>query len=94
MITKYFTKVTVRFNPFSDAAKPVRLFMGRIPSALKSGCTIDYKILTGNEEPLVKVTFKDKQEMEINPKNKRFEDLSSYFDAHSRRLALKDAILE
>ncbi|OBA22442.1 hypothetical protein METBIDRAFT_40396 [Metschnikowia bicuspidata var. bicuspidata NRRL YB-4993] len=93
MITKYFTKVSVKFNPFSASAKPVRLFLARIPAQQKSGCSVDFKILENPaDKALVKVTFKDKQSMEIDPKNLTFKDLSSHFDTHSRKLALKEAL--
>lgn len=93
MITKYFTKVSVRFAPFSPTAKPARLFLARIPNQLKSGCQVDCKLLSNpSEKPLIKVTFKDKHTMEIDPSDKKFDDLSAHFDAHSRKLALKEAL--
>lgn len=93
MITKYFTKVAVKFDPFAASAKPVRLFLARIPAQLRSGCAVDFKVLTKKEDkPEVKVTFKDKHVMEINPDKMTFQDLSAYFDTHSRKLALKQAI--
>lgn len=93
MITKYFTKVSVRFNPFSASAKPVRLFLARIPAQLKSGCSVDFKILENpSDQAVVKVTYKDKQTMEVDPQNMTFKDLSLHFDTHSRKLALKDAL--
>lgn len=94
MITKFFTKVAVKFDPFSASAKSVRLFLARIPSAQKSGCQISYQVVKANEEPQVKVTYKDKLEKEVNPENKSFEDLRAIFDAHSRKLALQSAIEE
>lgn len=93
MITKYFTKVSVRFNPFAPSAKPVRLFLARIPAQLKSGCSVDFKILENpKDQAVVKVTYKDKQTMEIDPENLSFKDLSSHFDTHSRKLALKETL--
>lgn len=93
MITKYFTKVSVRFDPFSPSAKAVRLFLARIPPQQKSGCAIEFKILNNpSDKPEVKVTYKDKNVIEINPEEKTFADLSSFFDTHSRKLAIKDAI--
>lgn len=93
MITKYFTKVSVRFNPFAPSAKPVRLFLARIPSQVKSGCAVDFKILNNPEDKAeVKVTFKDKEVLQIDPESKSFQDLSAYFDTHSRKLAIKEAI--
>lgn len=94
MITKYFAKVSVKFNPFCASAKPVRLFLARIPNVQKSGCQVNFKLIKENEEPNVKVVYKDKLEKEVNPQDKTFEDLRATFDAHSRTLALKSAIEE
>lgn len=92
MITKYFTKVAVKFDPFAASAKPVRLFLARIPSQQKSGVAVDFKVLTKNEKPSVSVTFKDKHIMSGDPESMSFHDLSEHFDLHSRKLALKAAI--
>lgn len=92
MITKYFTKVAVKFDPFAASAKPVRLFLARIPSQQKSGVAVDFKVLTKNEKPSVSVTFKDKHVMDADPEAMTFQDLSEHFDQHSRKLALKAAI--
>lgn len=92
MITKYFTKVAVKFDPFAASSKPVRLFLARIPSQQRSGVAVDFKVLTKNEKPSVSVTFKDKLVMEADPEVMTFEDLRSYFDGHSRKLAINQAI--
>lgn len=93
MITKYFTKVTARFDPFTATAKPARLFIARIPTLLKSGCQVDCKLLNNStEKPIIKVVFKDKKTMELDPTDKTFDDMRAYFDTHSRKLALQDAI--
>lgn len=92
MITKYFTKVAVKFDPFAASAKPVRLFLARIPSQQKSGCAVDFKVLTNSEKPSVTVTFKDKHQMTADPEIMSFQDISAHFDGHSRQLALKQAI--
>lgn len=96
MITKYFTKVSVKFNPFTPGAKPARLFLSRIPTSLKPQCAVDYKVLTelSKEKPVVEVTFKDKHKMEVDPEKVNFVELSNHFDSHSRKLAIKDAITE
>lgn len=96
MITKYFTKVSVRFNPFNTGAKPARLFLSRIPSSMKGQCVVDYKVLTeqSKEPSLVEVMFKDKHVMKVDPDSMNFVELSNYFDGHSRKLAIKDAISE
>lgn len=96
MITKYFTKVSVKFNPFTTGAKPARLFLSRIPTSLKAQCTVDYKVLTesSKEKPTVEVTFKDKHKMQVDPETMNFVELSNHFDGHSRKLAIKDAITE
>jgi len=96
MITKYFTKVVVKFDPFTASAKPARLFLSRIPSSMKGTCLIDYKLLTKatptNEQPLIEVTFKDKHVMSADPEKMAFTEVTEYFNSHSRRLALKDAL--
>ncbi|CUM67985.1 uncharacterized protein PRCAT00005699001 [Priceomyces carsonii] len=98
MITKYFTKVVVKFDPFSSSAKPARLFLSRIPTSMKGTCNIDYKVLTKespiNERPTIEVTFKDKHTMKADPETMEFKEVTEYFNGHSRRLALKEAISE
>lgn len=93
MITKYFTNVSVKLDPFAASAKPVRLFLSRIPGQQKSGCSVDFKILNNlSEKAQVKVTFKDKHTMIADPCKMSFQDLSAHFDTHSRKLALQEAI--
>ncbi|EGV66516.1 hypothetical protein CANTEDRAFT_112239 [Yamadazyma tenuis ATCC 10573] len=96
MITKYFNKVTVKFNPFTPGAKPARLFLSRIPTSLKAQCTVDHQVLTAasKEKPIVQVTFKDKHTMSVDPETTSFVDLSNHFDNHSRKLAIQEAISE
>lgn len=96
MIIKYFTKVTVRFHPFTPGAKPARLFLSRLPSAIKSQCVIDYKVLSGTtkEKPIIEVVFKDKHKMNIDPETANIVEVANHFDSHSRKLAIKDAISE
>lgn len=98
MITKYFTKISVKFDPFKASARPARLFLSHIPASLKLTCTIDYKVLghksPASEKPIIKVTFKDKHVMEADPQTMTFAEVLSHFNAHSRKLALKDAISE
>ncbi len=43
-------------------------------------------------KPTVKVVFKDKTELQADPTNMNFTELSNYFDRHSRKLALKESI--
>lgn len=96
MITKYFTKVSVKFDPFTASSRSARLFLARIPPSMKGACKIDYKVLTANspvsEKPIVEVTFKDKHIMKADPEEMNFKDLSVFFDSHSRQLAIKEAI--
>lgn len=92
MITKYFSKVTTRFDPFTSAAKPARIFLARIPHVQKSGCQVDCKVIHAPEKPSIKVAFKDKLVLEIDPSGKTMEDLREFFDAYSRKLALKEAL--
>lgn len=96
MITKYFTKVTVKFDPFSPAARPARLFLSRIPPSLKGQCQINHKILTSSspasEQPIIEVTYKDKHIMKADPRDMTYTELQQHFDGHSRKLVLKDSI--
>mmetsp|Transcript_6961 Transcript_6961/g.6930 ORF Transcript_6961/g.6930 Transcript_6961/m.6930 type:complete len:99 (+) Transcript_6961:1967-2263(+) len=96
MITKYFTKVSVKFDPFTPSSRSARLFLSRIPPSMKGACKIDYKVLTAScpasEKPVVEVTFKDKHVMQADPETMNFKDLSIHFDSHSRQLAIKEAI--
>lgn len=59
MITKYFTKVVVKFNPLDKGGKNGRLFLSQIPPALKGACSIDHELLnaTSKNAPIIKVTF-------------------------------------
>lgn len=90
MITKYFATVTVKFNPFVASGRSARLFLSRVPSTSKINC----KVLTNNttEVPLIEVTFKDKHVMKADPETMNISDLANYFNTHSRKLAIQDAI--
>ncbi|GCE98114.1 39S ribosomal protein L44, mitochondrial [Zygosaccharomyces mellis] len=95
MITKYFSKVVVKFNPFSKEAKTARLLLSSIPPAQRQlGTQIQNEVLSSasNKTPIIKVTFKDKKTMEVDPTKYTFQELSNYFDAHSRQLSLKETI--
>ncbi|SCV02780.1 LAME_0H05160g1_1 [Lachancea meyersii CBS 8951] len=95
MLTKYFTKVVVRFNPFGKEAKCARLLLSAIPPAQRiSGVTIQNELLTAEstKKPIVKITFKDKTEMEADPSTLNFKELGNHFDRHSRKLSLKESI--
>ncbi|SCV05889.1 LANO_0H17414g1_1 [Lachancea nothofagi CBS 11611] len=95
MITKYFTKVVVRFNPLGKEAKSARLLLCAIPPAQRtSGTSIQNELLVNgsSKSPIVKITFKDKTEMEADPSSMTFKELGNYFDRHSRKLSLKESI--
>ncbi|CEP61795.1 mitochondrial 54S ribosomal protein mL53 LALA0_S04e00892g [Lachancea lanzarotensis] len=95
MLTKYFTKVVVRFNPFGKEAKCARLLLSAIPPAQRlSGVSVQNELLTTDttKKPTVKITFKDKAEMEVDPSGMTFKELGNYFDRHSRKLRLKESI--
>ncbi|EDO16569.1 hypothetical protein Kpol_1064p51 [Vanderwaltozyma polyspora DSM 70294] len=95
MITKYFSKIVVKFNPFGAEAKTARLFLCAIPPLQRmQGTMIQNELLTNGstKKPILKVTFKDKTEMETNPGEMTFQEVSNYFDTHSRRLQLKETI--
>ena len=59
MITKYFQKVAVRFDPFGPGGKTARLFLASIPLSLKGSCAVSFETLTkgSTKKPLVQVTF-------------------------------------
>lgn len=96
MITKYFTKVTVKFDPFAPSARPARLFLARIPPSLKGQCQINHQVLTqsspASEKPIIEVTYKDKHILKADPAKMTYTELQQHFDAHSRKLVLKDSI--
>ncbi|CAH2445839.1 54S ribosomal protein L44, mitochondrial [Komagataella phaffii CBS 7435] len=94
MITKYFTKVSVKFNPFGPEAKGARLFLAALPSSLKKSCTINYEVLNSqsNKKPIIEVTYKDKKTLDVNPTSLNFNELSNLFDRHSRKLQLEESI--
>lgn len=76
-------------------AKTARLFLSSIPPTQRVGGTsIQNVILSGNstEKPVVKVFFKDKSEMEIDPSTVTFKEIGNFFDRHSRKLHLKESI--
>ncbi|KAG0685501.1 39S ribosomal protein L44, mitochondrial [Kluyveromyces marxianus] len=81
MITKYFTKAVVKFNPFGK-------------EGITSGLQLQNEVLMAGStvKPTVKVVFKDKTELQADPTNMNFTELSNYFDRHSRKLALKESI--
>ncbi|KAH3902806.1 probable 54S ribosomal protein L44, mitochondrial [Saccharomycodes ludwigii] len=97
MITKYFTKILTRFDPFGAEAKTARLFLSSIPPLQRNTTTsIKNELLTnntkGNQKPLIKVTFKDKKEFEYDPSALTFKELGALLDRHSRQLSLKESI--
>lgn len=60
---------------------------------MKGACVIDNKLITdAKTEPLVKVTFKDKKTLEVNPTSMNFNELSAFFDRHSRSLQINESI--
>ncbi|ODV87184.1 hypothetical protein CANARDRAFT_217037 [[Candida] arabinofermentans NRRL YB-2248] len=94
MITKYFTKVVVKFNPFGPEAKSARIFLSQIPPSLRGICAIDFELLNSQstKKPIVQVTFKDKTTMEGDPVNMNIADFANMFDRHSKKLAFQDEI--
>lgn len=98
MITKYFSKVVVKFDPFKASAKPARLFLSSIPSSMRGACIINHKVLSksspASEVPIIEVTYKDKHVLKVDPEKMKFEEVRDQFDIHSRKLLLQDAISE
>ncbi|SMN22086.1 similar to Saccharomyces cerevisiae YMR225C MRPL44 Mitochondrial ribosomal protein of the large subunit [Maudiozyma saulgeensis] len=95
MITKYFTKVIVRFNPFGKEAKTARLFLASIPPRQRiMGTKIENELLNGTstKEPIIKVVYKDKKEDSVDPRVLSFMEIANKLDGHSRQLRLKETI--
>ncbi|ODV80035.1 uncharacterized protein CANTADRAFT_225516 [Suhomyces tanzawaensis NRRL Y-17324] len=92
MITKYFTNVVVKFDPFTAGGRSARLFLARVPSSAKISCKVLTK--TSTDKPSIEVTFRDKNVMKADPVNMNITELREYFDTHSRKLAIQDAIKE
>ena len=85
----------VRFNPFGAEAKTARLMLAAIPPHQRTlGTKIQSEILNNSitKKPLVKITFKDKTDMEFDPSNTSFEEASNLLDRHSRKLRIKETI--
>ncbi len=94
MITKYFTKVVVKFNPFGPEAKSARIFLSQIPPSLRGICAVDFELLDAQSKnkPTVQVTFKDKTVMEGDPVTLKIADFANLFDRHSRKLQFQEEI--
>ncbi|GMM35149.1 mitochondrial 54S ribosomal protein YmL44 [Saccharomycopsis crataegensis] len=94
MITKYFSKVVIKFNPMGKDGKVARVFLSSIPPSMKGSCSIDSQVLLSSSkvEPTIKVTFKDKKTIEADPRNLNVQELGNLFDRHSRQLGLKDSL--
>lgn len=86
MITKYFTKVCVKFNPFGPEARCARSVLSQIPPSLKGVCQIDLELLNDKSKakPFVQVTFKDNTVMSGNPAELKLADFTNMFDKHSK----------
>lgn len=94
MITKYFTNVVVKFNPFGAEARSARSVLSQIPPALKGICNVNVELLdeTSKKEPIVEVTFKDKTKMAGSPLEMGLADFTNMFDKHSRKLLFKEEL--
>mgnify|MGYP003362717982 CR=1 FL=1 len=96
MITKYFTKVIVKFDPFGPEARTARTMLSLIPPKLHATCDVNLEVLTKSSKnrPLIEVTFKDKTVMKGDPKSMRMDDFAHLFDRHSRALQFKEEIAQ
>lgn len=94
MITKYFTKVIVRFNPFGTEARCARSVLSQIPPSLKNSCQIHLELLNKNSKnkPFVEVTFKDKTVMSGDPSTLKIADFVNMLDKHSKKLLFKEEV--
>ncbi|KAK0387610.1 hypothetical protein NLU13_3856 [Sarocladium strictum] len=89
MITKFMTEVTARFNPFSQCAKPARLFLTYLPPNVRSqGMIVTTALLprTSKEPSSVSVKFKDGKEMKFDCNKITIKGLVEEMDRHSRQL--------
>ncbi|KAK4170244.1 39S ribosomal protein L53/MRP-L53-domain-containing protein [Cladorrhinum sp. PSN259] len=90
MITSFITQVSTKFNPFSAASKPARLFLAFLPPNARSsgGMTIQTQLLPRNstEKPTLYVKFKDGKEMNLDPSALGIKSIVEEVDRHSRIL--------
>ncbi|VVT57630.1 mitochondrial 54S ribosomal protein mL53 [Magnusiomyces paraingens] len=97
MITKYFAKVSVSFNPLVAAAKPARVFLSNIPpKSRNASIALTQKILapSSTEPSVISVTFKDGNVISLDPTQNSTVEVAEAFDRYSRVLKLKDDISE
>jgi len=94
MITKYFTKLTVKFNPFGAEARCARSVLSQIPPSMNGICQVNLKLLSkeSKEEPFVEVTFKDNTVMSGNPAELKLIDFTNMLDKHSKKLLFKEEL--
>lgn len=95
----FFILYILIFNPFiSTTARTPRLFLAAIPPRQRlTGTKIQYEIIDSStpadrKHPLIRVTYKDKKEMEVDTSNMTFQEVSNFFDGHSRKLRIKEAV--
>lgn len=82
-------------DPTFRTAKTARLFLSSIPPLQRQQRTIiQSKVLVNGstDSPILKVVFKDKSEMEVNPSDLSFQEVANHFDRYSRQLSLKEII--
>lgn len=93
MITKYFSKVVVKFNPVGKENKVARVFLSSIPPKMRGACKITNQLIYGESavKPVIQVTFKDKHFIEADPTKLNILELSNLLDGHSRKLAMKES---
>ena len=78
--------------PLFLSAKVARLVLAAIPPAQRNmGTQIQSEIISdyNKVKPIVKVTYKDKKELEVDPSSMNFQELANHFDRHSKQLDLK-----
>ncbi|CCE31323.1 hypothetical protein E4U22_006752 [Claviceps purpurea] len=89
MHTRFITKVTARFNPFSVCAKPARLFLTYLPpNARASGTSVETILLPRNttEPSSLKVDFKDGKQLAFNCSRIPINMLVEEVERHCRAL--------
>ncbi|KAK9472650.1 mitochondrial 54S ribosomal protein mL53 [Dipodascopsis tothii] len=93
MITKYFQKVEVRFNPFVKG-KTARVFLARIPPTVRQQIKVQSTVLPQDSTApsLISVQFKDGKNIEVDPTTVSIVDVVEELDRHSRVLRLNEQI--
>uniref|UniRef100_A0A060T7Y0 Large ribosomal subunit protein mL53 n=1 Tax=Blastobotrys adeninivorans TaxID=409370 RepID=A0A060T7Y0_BLAAD len=95
MLTKYFAKVSVKFNPTHRSARLARMFLASIPPSARGDVQVSQKVLNeqSGDKPEISVTYKDGKNITLDPTTvKTTYDMVQAFDQYSRSLKIQDDI--